>query len=143
MILLLRSLWIPLLLWILHHLHLRLLLCAPCWRRVSQFMQHMDSFYWICSLRLRPYELSLLPLEVPLHQLHPPISRDCSLAIRYKKGEYIVIEGDIFCCRLYTFLLGYGIYVFVFLFIFLCSCFTNYYILIMIYIMRLFMVYLF
>ncbi|XP_030934075.1 putative disease resistance RPP13-like protein 1 isoform X1 [Quercus lobata] len=37
-----------------------------------QVIQHMDSCSWICSMRLLPYELSLLPLEVPAPPLDQP-----------------------------------------------------------------------
>ena len=60
----------------------------------------MDKFYWMCSMRLRPYEQIWSMLEVLLYRLHPLMSHDCPLAIRHKKGEYIHMEirGD---CRLY------------------------------------------
>ena len=85
--------WIPLLLWILSHPHLPPLLLDLCWRPYLQSSPHMDNCSWTYSMRLLPYELSLLPLEVPFHQLHPQISHDCPLAIRHKKGECIDIGG--------------------------------------------------
>ena len=98
-------------------------------------------------------------LKVILHQLHPLMSLDCPLAIRYKKGEYIVIGGDIFGYRLY---LGDMICIWFWCIYLmtgcickgetLCLCFyaycfcvyvlvSHYGTLILIYIMRLFMVY--
>ena len=100
-------------------------------------------------------------LKVILHQLHPLMSLDCPLAIRYKKGEYIVIGGDIFGYRLY---LGDMICIWFWCIYLmtgcickgetLCLCFyaycfcvyvlvSHYGTLILIYIMRLFMVYVF
>ena len=56
MILLLRHLWTPQLPWILHHLHLRLHLCVLCWTRFSPFRRRVDSFCWICLMRLWLYK---------------------------------------------------------------------------------------
>ena len=54
----------------------------------------MDISYWMCSMKLQPYEQIWQLLEVRLHRLHPLMSYDCPLAIHHKK-EYMEIGGDI------------------------------------------------
>ena len=56
----------------------------------------MVSFWWMCS---RSFRLCVRILQVSdglLHHLFLMMSLDCPLAIRHKKGEYILMEigGD-------------------------------------------------
>ena len=87
----------------------------------------MDNSYWMCSMRLQPYEQSWRLLEVLLHRLHPLRSHDCLLAICHKMGEYIEIWGEIFfLARLYlgdTHNMYFGYFGFdVFIFLIGCIC---------------------
>ena len=120
-ILQLRSMWIPLLLWILSHPHLPPFLLDLCWRPYLQSSPHMDNCSWTCSIRLVSYKLSLLPLVVPLHQLHPQISHDFPLAIRHKKGECIEIGGVVY--EIGGVVYGIGGVVFFYVFWDVCSLF--------------------
>ena len=56
----------------------------------------MDNFWWVCS---RSFRLCVLIWRVfggLLHHLLLMMGLDCPLAIRHKKGEYILMEiwGD-------------------------------------------------
>ena len=112
---------------ILHHLHLVTLPCVLCWIRFSPFKLRMANTYWMCSMRLRPYEQSWRLLKVLLHRLHPLMSHDCPLAIHHKMGEYIEKWGEIFfLARLYlgdTHDMYFGYFGFdVFIFLIGCIC---------------------
>ena len=130
----------------------------------------MDRFCWMCILSFKLYEQIWRVLEGLLHRLHLLMMiLDCPLAIRHKKGEYIGMEiGGVlefidciqelfdvfhflaydvfFLVMMYFFFMGCicqgETLCFVFCF-FLCFLFHIWYAWLLIYIMRLFMVYVF
>ena len=56
----------------------------------------MDSFWWMCSWNFRLCVRIWQVFGCLLHHLLLMISLNCPLAIRHKKGEYILMEigGD-------------------------------------------------
>ena len=88
----LRILSIPLPLLILHRLLLATFLYGVCWTLSWPFRRRMDRFWWMCSRSFRLYVLIWWVLNGLLHYLLLMMIYDFSLAIRHKKGEYILME---------------------------------------------------
>ena len=150
-----------LLLWVIHPF-------GVCWILSWLFRRRMDSLWWMCSRSFRLYVQIWRVFNGLLHHLLLMMSLDYPLAIRHKKGEYILMEigGDFEFLELWSFRLYLGaswcIYflahdVFILMYLFLCDVYVKgiYYFLffcfllhivlhwLLIYIMRLLMIYVF